>query len=50
MYDSANTPREGPMRAAAYTLDSFVEQTGWVDSILKRDLAWGDMDLDGVFA
>lgn len=30
------------MKASAYTLDSFVEQTSWVDSILKRDLAWGD--------
>lgn len=30
------------MRTAAYTLDSFVEQMSWVDSVRKRDLAWGD--------
>lgn len=30
------------MRAAAYTLDSFVEQTSWVESVRKRDLSWGD--------
>jgi len=30
------------MRAAAYTLDSFVEQMSWVDSIRKQDLAWDD--------
>jgi hypothetical protein len=30
------------MRAAAYTLDSFVEQMSWVDSLRKQDLAWGD--------
>lgn len=30
------------MRAAAYTLDSFVEQMTWVDSVRKHDLSWGD--------
>jgi hypothetical protein len=30
------------MRAAAYTLDSFVEQVSWVESVRKGDLGWGD--------
>ena len=30
------------MRTAAYTLDSFVDQTSWVDSVRKHDLEWGD--------
>ena len=30
------------MRAAAYTLDSFVEKTNWVQSVRKHDLEWGD--------
>ena len=30
------------MKSTAYTLDSFVEQMTWVDSVRKRDVSWGD--------
>lgn len=30
------------MPSAAYTLDSFVEQASWIDSVRKHDVSWGD--------